>query len=156
MKKLINAVIAVLVVTAIGITTPLPAQAKYMGHSATPTELRGNWYRYEGNNKWQHFKITKHSCILNGKVLCSLNKKGAKKLHVMQYKQNGKAYYDLNKFSYHYQEIGSFWLSQRKIHGRRVMKSYYNMGYFSVYTRSKIKHDYSYEVKGDFNKYLGR
>ncbi|RMC41324.1 hypothetical protein F5ESL0233_03085 [Lactobacillus sp. ESL0233] len=147
-KKILKALAATLMFTVTGMVFSSTVQAKYVGHNATPTELRGNWYAYKGHNKWTHIKITKHAFIYDGKVSCSLNKKGTQKLHVMRYKQNGRPYYDMNKSNYHYQEIGSFWLSRSKVQGRRVMKSYYNMGYFTVYTRNKIKHDYSYEVKG--------
>ena len=156
LKKTLVILASILILVATGLVFSSKVEAKYVGHNATPTELRGTWYEYKGHNKWNHIKITKHAFIQNGQVLCSLNKKGYKKLHVTRYKQNGRPYYVLNKFNYHYQEVGSFWLSKRKIYGKRVMKSYYNMGYFSVYTRNKIKHDYSYQTKGNYKKQLGK
>jgi hypothetical protein len=156
-KKLLVTLATILTFIVTGTIFASTVQAKYVGHDATPTELRGNWYIYGGHNKWSHIKITKHAYTYNGKTLCSLGKKGPRKLHVMRYKQNGRPYYDMNKYNYHYQEIGAFWLSRSKAQGRRVMKSYYNMGFFNVYTRNKIKHDYSYQTKGaDYLRQLGK
>lgn len=151
-RKLLSVIITAIVLVIIGSANLTKVQAKYVGHNDTPTELRGNWYQYEGNNKWTHVKITKHAYIINGKTICGSNKKGVKKLYVTQSQEQGGKVYNFNKFKFHYQEVGVNWLSKRKIHGKRVMKSYYNMGYFQVYTRNKLKHKYNYEVNG--SKYL--
>lgn len=78
-KKTLGILVTTLILAAAGLVSSSKVQAKYVGHNATPTELRGNWYAYKGHNKWNHIKITKHVYIQNGKVLCSLNKKGFKK-----------------------------------------------------------------------------
>ncbi|WEV70951.1 hypothetical protein OZY43_00480 [Lactobacillus sp. ESL0785] len=141
--------------------TPTTVHAKYVGLYATPTELRGNWYQYVDNGygtyKLNHWHIFKHAIKLNGKTLISSQKHGTKKLYVTLWHEKGGIVYSFNKANYHYQDLGEFWLSKRKIHGRRVMKSYYNMGYFEVYTRAKLRHNYCYEVKGStYLKKLGQ
>lgn len=56
--------------------------AKYVGHYATPTEIRGTWYQYQGKNKFTVFKITKHAVYCGGELLYSSGKSGANKLFI--------------------------------------------------------------------------
>ncbi|MEO3411101.1 hypothetical protein ABGN28_12800, partial [Levilactobacillus brevis] len=53
------------------------ASAKYVGHHATPTELRGTWYQYRGKNKLFVIKITKNNVYVNSKLTYSTKKSGA-------------------------------------------------------------------------------
>jgi len=152
----------------LGTSMTMTASAKYAGHSATPTELRGTWYQYQGHHKWEKIVITKHAFKLNGKTLYTPYKKSWHKLYVKRSKKGQGAGYGLKgyggtnyifngKFKSDYQYLGSFWLSSKKIKGHRVMKSYFNMGYFSVYTHQKLKHNYSYEYKGrQYMNQIGR
>ncbi|MFC6206736.1 hypothetical protein [Levilactobacillus tongjiangensis] len=143
----------------IGPGSSVTAHAKYKGHSQTPTELRGTWYQYQGHHKWTKIKITKYKVIYNGKALYSTKKKGSQRLFVKKYKKgNGGVNYLLNgKYKYGYQTMGNFWLSKKKVHGKRIMKSYYNMGYFQAYTRTKLAHNYSYQYDGaDYMNKIGR
>jgi len=143
----------------LGTSMTMTASAKYAGHSATPTELRGTWYQYQGHHKWEKIVITKHAFKINGKTLYTPYKKSWHKLYVLHEKKGcGGSNYVLNgKFKYGYQNLGTFWLSARKVKGHRVMKSYYNMKYFSVYTHQKLKHNYSYEYKGSqYMNQIGR
>ncbi|MDH5106215.1 hypothetical protein OQI89_10165 [Lentilactobacillus diolivorans] len=144
--------------TLLGIIAANPVQAKYTGHFTTPTEVRGNWYQYEGHHKWEHLKITRHAVSINGKVLYTPRRNGVHQLYITKYKKGyGGVNYTFNHhIKYHYQSLGSFWLSQRKIHGKRVLENYYNMSWFSVYTRNKSTHDYSYQYKGNYLKKIGR
>lgn len=134
---------------------PSTAHAKYVGHYATPTEIRGTWYQYKGKNKFNVIKITKHSFYYKGKLLYSSKKSGANKLFVKEYTKNsgdtfgirgsGISYILNGHYQYDYQTIGQFWLSKSKVAGHRVLKNYHQMGQYNVFTRTKVKHNYSYE-----------
>ncbi|ETY74092.1 hypothetical protein [Lactiplantibacillus fabifermentans] len=164
-KKVWLVGLLVLLGLALGTSTSLTASAKYAGHSATPTELRGTWYQYRGKNKWTKMVISKQAVKYNGKTLYTPKKKSWHQLYVRKFNKGtggskgikgyGGANYIFNdKFQYDAQIMGSFWLSAQKVKGKRVMKSYYNMGYFEVYTRQKVKHNYSYQYNG--SQYLNK
>jgi len=149
----------------LGATGTVTASAKYQGHSATPTELRGTWYQYQGKHKWLKVKITKHAFNWNNQLRYTPQKKSWHQLYVKRYKKNQDAYGGLKgyggtnyifngKFKYEYQHLGAFWLSKQRVKGQRVMKSYYNMFDFKVYTKKKIAHNYSYQYKG--KQYMNR
>ncbi|MCP9615575.1 hypothetical protein [Levilactobacillus brevis] len=125
---------------------PSTAHAKYVGHYSTPTEIRGTWYQYRGKNKFNVIKISKHSFYYKGKLLYSSKKSGANKLYVEADKSSSNSVYLLNgHYKYEYQTFGSFWLSKSKVAGHRVLKNYHQMGQYNVFTRNKVKHNYSYE-----------
>lgn len=171
LMNLKNYLFLTLVSTAIvGGTTITNAHAKYVGHNATPTEIRGTWYRYNGNNKWDSYKISKRSVKYNGKVIFSTSGKGSQKLHVKRYLK-GKNYgthqykniyggtnYDLNSLAkYDYQKLGSFWLSHKKINGKRTLRFYLHQGVFNVLTKDKLKHNYTYQYNGaNYMNQIGR
>jgi len=148
----------------VGGFTYINANAKYVGHNSTPTELRGTWYRYEGHNKWDTYKITKKSVKYNGHLLYSTGKDGSKKLFIKKYtKHSGDTFgirgngtsYNLNgHFKYDYQTTGQYWLSHQKVSGHRVLKNYHQMGQYNVFTKNKVKHNYSYHK--DSFKDIGR
>lgn len=133
--------------------------AKYKGHYETPTELRGNWYQWVGDDvdQFDHYKINKHSVYLNGYLLYSKHhhKNDTYYMYIKNYKKLGHNTYD---FSSKYKEHQSFyWLSRKSIKGMRVLKNYNNSGDIRVYTRQKIHHDYSYFIKNKQEKYeLGK
>lgn len=153
---------------SVGLSFSAPASAKYVNHSTTPTELRGTWYQYQGHHRWNKIVIKKHAFKLNGKTLYTPKKKSWHKLYILHHKKGQEAFGDLKgyggtnytfngKFQADYQQLGNFWLSTRKIKGRRVMKSYYLMGDFSVYTRQKLQHNYNYHYSGkQFLNKIGR
>ncbi|QMU08763.1 hypothetical protein H3M12_03640 [Levilactobacillus suantsaii] len=149
----------------LGLSGAQPASAKYQGHATTPTELRGTWYQYFGHHRWQALKITKHAVSMNGKRLYATNKHGWRKLHVLRlkkgqgaesgYKGYGGTNYNLNSLAkYDYQTLGNVWLSHKRVHGKRTLGIYYNMGGFQVWTKQKLAHNYSYTYKG--KQYLNR
>ncbi|TPR13218.1 hypothetical protein [Apilactobacillus timberlakei] len=130
--------------------------ASYSGHHTIPSELRGNWYQWNKyNHKLDHYRFNKYSVYQNGKLMLGKYKS----------KNNGLLYINkLGKKSKVYNFVGkadfgdglNYWLSHKKVHGRRVMKLYVNQGYFSVFTRQKLHHDYSYQYNGmDYNKKIG-
>lgn len=138
--------------------------------STVPKQLRGVWYQYCGNNRWYRIKLGVHavkSYEVNkkGKRTSKIQKltttgKGYKKLNVKKYTKGdgyGGTNWELNKFNYHYQSWGSYWKSHRKIKGKNqsVLKMYYNMGWFSVYTKKKYTYDYSYSHNNNYMHHIG-
>lgn len=134
------------------------ASAKYVGRNSTPTELRGTWYRYEGHNKWDTYKITKKSVKYNGYLLYSTSKGGSNKLFIkpLNKKVTGGSgvSYILNGHFKNDDTFGEFWLSHQKVNGHRVLKNYHLMGQYNVFTKNKVKHNYSYHK--DSFKDIGR
>jgi len=135
----------------VGGFTYINANAKYVGHNSTPTELRGTLYKYNGHNKWDTYKITKKSVMYNGHLLYSTGKGGSKKLFI---KHSGDTYMLNGHFKYDYQTTGTYWLSHQKVNGHRVLKNYHLMGQYNVFTKNKLKHNYSYHK--DSLKDIGR
>ena len=143
---------------------PSTAHAKYVGHYATPTEIRGTWYQYTGENKFFVVKITKHAIYDSGKILYSTSKTGYRRLFVKKYTKNsgdsfgirgsGTSYILNGHYKYDYQTVGQYWLSKTKVAGHRVLKNYHQMGNYNVFTRTKVKHNYCYE--NDSLKGIGR
>lgn len=148
----------------IGGATYTTANAKYVGHNATPTEIRGTWYQYSGNNKFYVVKIAKHNVYSNGKLLYSTKNKGYNKLYVKKYTKhsgdswgirgNGTSYILNGHYKYDYQTTGQYWLSHQKVSGHRVLKNYHQMGQYNVFTKNKVKYNYSYHK--DSFKDIGR
>jgi len=144
----------------IGGFTYTNASAKYVGNHAIPTELRGTWYHYEGSNKWTTYKLTKNRFKYNWKTLYSLSGKGYRKLSVKKYPK-GKKYgyggtnYVLNSLAKNdVESLGTFWLSHKKVNGKRTLRFYLHQGVFNVFTKDKIKHNYTYVYNGQ--NYLGQ
>lgn len=139
------------------------ANAKYVGHNSTPTELRGTWYRYNGHNKWDTYKVGKKSVKYNGKTIFSSSMKGYKKLDVKKY-EKGKKYgyggvnYELNSLAKDdVHSLGTFWLSHKKVNGKRTLRFYLHQGVFNVLTKDKIKHNYTYVYNGqNYLRQIGR
>ncbi|UQS84798.1 hypothetical protein MOO46_06010 [Apilactobacillus apisilvae] len=128
------------------------AQAKYKGHHQTPTELRGNWYAWNKHTKkFDHMHIYKYSVYFNQKRLYAKNNKSY--MYVIKHKKGSSKYGKQHGFggtnytfyrSFTMGDAKAYWLSHRKIHGRRVLKTYKDSLGFNIYNRTKIKHDYSY------------
>lgn len=129
---------------------PSTAHAKYVGHYATPTEIRGTWYQYRGSNKFYVVRITKHAVYYHGVLLYSSTKSGANRLFVKKLSKKvttgfGTVYLLNGHYKYETQTVGEFWLSRSKVSGHRVLKNYHQMWAYNVFTRTKVKHNYSYE-----------
>ena len=142
-----------------GSLTYTNASAKYVGHHAIPTELRGTWYQYRGKNKFFVIKITKNNVYVNSKLTYSTKKIGANKVFIQSLSKkvthgSGISYILNGHYKYEYQTFGEFWLSKEKVSNRRVLKNYHHMDHYNVFTKNKVKHNYSYHK--DSFKDIGR
>lgn len=135
--------------------------ASYVNHQTTPTELRGTWYQYAGKNKWNKTIVNKHSVEII--IYDSSSKKYHRGGFILKHHNLDVTFYNSKKHVYsfyvgecHANSSSEYWLSKQKVHGKRVMKSYYNSGCFDVYTKNKIKHNYNYVYdKSDYISKIG-
>lgn len=155
-KKFIALAASSMSLGVISLASPLMASAS---HYTTPRELRGVWYQYHrSDNNYTIVSISayKFSFVCPyGHALYTPSQSGIHKLWVERDREfKGGLVYTFNRCHYHAQSLGEFWIGKRRINGHyhRVLKSYYNMGGFTVYLKKPIKHDYSYMVKGSWNK----
>lgn len=126
-------------------------KASYVNRTTTPTELRGNWYSYDQSSKnhksFYKLRITKHAVNGNGYIV-SKNGKKYKKLHVWVFDAdyNGGPIYNFQKkYTPSAASLnGGYWLTNKKVHGKRVLAAYLHQDLYHIYTRDKIKHDYSF------------
>ncbi|WP_220752157.1 hypothetical protein [Apilactobacillus xinyiensis] len=136
------------------------ASAKYVNNHTTLTELRGAWYNYAGKNKWSKIVVNKHSVNLYMYFENTLHaySYSLKNNNLNITNLNGKKnVYSFYTGTSHATSSSEYWLSRQRIHGKRVMKSYYNSGYFEVWNRNKIKHNYSYNYdKPDYISQIGK
>ncbi|TPR19573.1 hypothetical protein DY138_02710 [Apilactobacillus timberlakei] len=137
--------------------------AKYKGHYETPTELRGNWYESGQNNygDWQtyHMYIGKKAVYQDGMKLYDVHNhkmNNAYMLYVQKINKKdmdfaGNTYVLNGKLVPYKTESPYVWLSKKRIHGKRVLKSYTLMNGIETWTRSKIKKDYS-DLRSNISK----
>lgn len=139
--------------------------AKYKGHHQTPTELRGNWYAWDKHKKkFNHMHIYKYSIYLNQKKLYVKHHKSY--MYVIRHKKGSSRYGNQHGFggtnytfrkSFTMGDAKAYWLSRRKVNGRRVLKTYKNSLGFNIYNRKKVKHDYAYNyTKYNYMSKIGR
>lgn len=140
--KLMVVVLVTIGMLGIGMKATRASANSWHHPYTTPTALRGSWYQYEGNGHYLKVRITPHSYKM-GTFYLSPYQSGYHKLYVTRY--NGR--YMFNRANYHYQMTPQFWIGKRWINGRyhRVMKAYFNMGYYQVFLHKPVHHDYSYQ-----------
>lgn len=136
---------------------PQKAEAKYINHTTTPTELRGIWYI----GRQKAIQFYKHSIHIGNDKLTP-NRKGSNQLYVsrVKYQGNGGYTYIFQNPKYNLTTAeslpGGYWLTNIKIGGKKVMASYFHMGYFLIYTRNKTNNDYSFtDNKSDWDHAIG-
>ncbi|TPR40451.1 hypothetical protein [Apilactobacillus micheneri] len=135
------------------------ANAQYKGHHETPTELRGTWYSWDKyNHKFYKMRITKYSAgpinnhnHKNHNYYYLYVSKASKGYGGINYDLNSKVSSGVAGAS----DGSATWLSHKKVHGKRVLMNYERMGYFSVMTRQRIKHDYSFTYNKNVWKRIG-
>ncbi|WP_251954363.1 hypothetical protein [Levilactobacillus brevis] len=156
MAKIMKIMVMLLVplgfITTVGVTAQAKAQS-------TPKSIRGTWYQHRGKNKFFVIKITKNNVYVNSKLTYSTKKSGANKIFIQSLSKkvthgSGVSYILNGHYKYEYQTFGEFWLSKEKISNRRVLKNYHHMDHYNVFTKNKIKHNYSYHK--DSFKDIGR
>lgn len=160
-KKFILLAVSGMSLGVISFASPLTVSAS---HYTTPKALRGTWYQYHhSDNNYTVVSISAQKFSFVGPYGHSLytpGRSGIHKLWVRKSVGQGGVSYAFNRFHYDYQFLGSFWIGKRKIHGHyhNVLKSYKNMGYFDVYLRKPLTHNYSYNLpeRLNVNKYIGR
>ncbi|MCF6515908.1 hypothetical protein GSH19_07090 [Lactobacillus sp. S2-2] len=132
-------------------------QAKYINHNTTPTELRGTWLTYDGKHEIFAMTVKKNSIDLgrfkytNGKLkpLDKINYSSKNKnLDIKKSKKHSYTFYKNLKTKY--------WLSNKKIGGKKTMISYYNKGNFVVWTKNfdGKSHNFKYNKSG-YSKKVG-
>lgn len=146
-------------------TQAVSASSRY----TTPKSLRGTWYEYNRYSKKNGFfviKIMAHKVISYGdgmKNSYTPYRHGSYRLNVQYHPKGwygiGGATYTFNNGIDTAHQLPQFWIGKRKIHGhyRHVLKGYLQMGWFQVYLKTKVHHDYSYNYdKSDYMSKIGR
>ncbi|WP_181401250.1 hypothetical protein [Apilactobacillus micheneri] len=134
--------------------------AQYKGHHETPTELRGNWYQWDSyNHKFDKLTFNKYSVYENGKLIYGNHNHKANNHLYMYIDKLKKGYGGVNYGFNDKVTMGDptgYWLSHKKVNGKRVLESYTNTGGFMVYTRQKVHHNYSFTDNNNTYQKIGR
>ncbi|GHP13070.1 hypothetical protein YK48G_04950 [Lentilactobacillus fungorum] len=142
MKKIASFLFAAMIVLGIGLTAN-PAKAQASASTTTPKALRGTWYEYRGDKKFNVIKITPHSFTYNGKTY-SPSKSGYRKLGVSKW----GSWYSFNQTKSSTKDLGQYKTKKKLIDGsyKKVLIKYKGVGTYHVFPTSKIYHKYSYSV----------
>lgn len=142
MKKFIGVIFTVAVIFGIQLAA-LPANASASTATTTPKALRGTWFEYRGQGKFNVIKITTHSFTTNGKSYTP-SKKSDRKLHVSKW----GSWYLFNKSTSTSKDLGQYKATKKLIGGsyKRVLIKYRGIGTYHVFPNHKYEHKYSYKV----------
>lgn len=142
MKKLRLLVLAVLIVFGISLSMN-PVEAQASSSTTTPKALRGTWYEYKGDKKFNVIKITTHSFTANGKTYTP-SKSGYRKLQVSKW----GSWYSFNKTSSDSKDLGQYKTKKKLIGGsyKNVLVKYKGVGTYHVFPTNKYYRNYSYSV----------
>ncbi|WP_040471125.1 hypothetical protein [Lentilactobacillus kisonensis] len=142
MKKLRLLVLAALVVLGMSLATN-PVEAQASSSTTTPKKLRGTWYEYKGDKKFNIIKITAHSFTNNGKTY-SPSKKGYQKLQVSKW----GTWYSFNKTKSASKDLGQYKTKKKLIDNtyKNVLVKYKGVGSYHIFPTNKYYHNFSYSV----------
>lgn len=142
MKKFIGIIFTMAVIFGIQLTA-LPADASASTSTTTPKALRGTWFEYRGEGKFNIIKITTHSFTTNGKSYTP-SKKSDRKLQVSKW----GSWYLFNKSKSSSKDLGQYKATKQLIGGsyKRVLIKYRGIGTYHVFPSHKYEHKYSYKV----------
>ncbi|WP_283679153.1 hypothetical protein [Lentilactobacillus sp. Marseille-Q4993] len=145
MKQILKAIgVAMLTLGFFGSLGNVSAHAA-SSKTTTPKAIRGTWYRYAGNNKFDKIKITTHTVTFNDKKY-KPSYKGYRKLAVSKW----GSWYLLNKSSSTKKSLGQFKATKTLIKGKykKTLVRSYGVGSYQVFTTNKYKHKLTYNALG--------